>query len=415
VVSESGDLDRLRRLLGNPETAWLLERVRRRLASTGELSGTVTLQHASVDERRALARILGRPVRAGSSATVPLESLDAVLRREAWPDGLASAVVALGGPVADAALRHAEREAWQRVNDRLRAIGEAHPALAAWAASAVRAGLLKRAAGTPEAAERLVEQLSVLADALPVQSEVLGVVAARLFGDAHALDMKTALGPLATGLAAASGGGIIGSGAHGRRAAWLSVGVVVDDLSSFVLTLGLPGGSDSATARALTELAIAGQPAILSYRQVAADGVGASPPVVFVCENPAVVASAADRLGAESAPLVCVGGQPGAAAVRLLVELTSRGSRLRYHGDFDAGGMAIARVLSARVPWEPWRFMAADYNDACASLPGLVPFTGSPGDTAWDPSLAESMVKQRLKVEEESVLENLLADLSSRI
>ncbi|WP_308465651.1 TIGR02679 family protein [Rathayibacter soli] len=458
VVSEPGDIERLRRLLGTPDTAWLLERVRRRLASTGELRGTVTLQHASVDERRALARILNRQVRAGHSATVSLELLDAALRREAWPAGLASAVVALAGPVADAAARLAEREAWQRVNDRMRAIGDAHPAAAGWAAAAVRAGLLKRASGSTEEADRLVTQLAQLADALPAQSEVLGVLAARLFGDAHALDVKTALGPLAAGLAAAIGGVGVGSGAaagsgsgagagagadvgagvgsgagagsgagpgagtatasaavsaaHWRRQAWLSVGVVVDELSSFVLTLNLPGGAGSASARALAELSATGQPAILSYRQVALDGVGTAPPVVFVCENPAVVASAADRIGADCLPLVCVGGQPGAAAVRLLVDLAANGSQLRYHGDFDAGGMTIARVLASRVAWRPWRFTAGDYEDACVSLSGLAPFTGTPGDTPWDPRLAEAMGRHGLRVEEESVLDGLLLDLA---
>ncbi|MEO8908069.1 MAG: TIGR02679 family protein [Microbacteriaceae bacterium] len=412
-MSDPADIERLRRLLGTPDTTWLLERVRRRLASTGEVRGTVTLQHATVDERRALARILGRPVRAGQSATVSLELLDTVLRRAAWPDGLASAVVALAGPVSDPALRHAKREAWQHANDRMRAIGDTHPTAADWAVSAVRAGLLKRAAATPEAAEYLVAQLTLLADSLPTHGEVLGVVAARLFGDAHTLDAKAVLGPLATGLAAALGGTDTGASAYSRRQAWQAVGVVVDELSSFVLTHRLPGGGESATERALAELAATGQPAILSYRQLAMDGCGVAPPVVFVCENPAVVASAADRLGAGSAPLVCVGGQPGAAAVWLLEDLSARGSRLLYHGDFDAGGMAIARVLASRVPWQPWRFTADDYEDACASLSGLGTFTGSPGETVWDPGLATALEHHRLRVEEESVLEGLLTDLGS--
>lgn len=135
--------------------------------------------------------------------------------------------------------------------------------------------------------------------------------------------------------------------------------------------------------------------------------------MVFVCENPAVVASAADRLGAGSAPLVCVGGQPGAAAVRLLQDLVSHGSQLRYHGDFDAGGMTIARVLAARVGWQPWRFAARDYEEACASLLGLTPFTGRPGDTPWDPTLAQAMERHGLRVEEETVLHGLLADLEA--
>ena len=161
----------------------------------------------------------------------------------------------------------------------------------------------------------------MLADALPTEGEVLGVLAARLFGDAHALDAKTTLGALAVGLAAAIGRVPPASGAHARRAAWLACGVVVDDLSSTVIALGLPGGTTSPTARALAALSESGQPAVLTYRQLAVDDIGRCPEVVWVCENPAVVASAADRVGATAAALVCVNGQPGAAVVRLLTRL----------------------------------------------------------------------------------------------
>jgi uncharacterized protein (TIGR02679 family) len=93
--------------------------------------------------------------------------------------------------------------------------------------------------------------------------------------------------------------------------------------------------------------------------------------------------------------------------------LYRHGSQLRYHGDFDAGGMTIARVLAARVGWQPWRFAARDYEEACASLLGLTSFTGRPGDTPWDPTLAQAMERHGLRVEEETVLHGLLADLEA--
>jgi uncharacterized protein (TIGR02679 family) len=109
--------------------------------------------------------------------------------------------------------------------------------------------------------------------------------------------------------------------------------------------------------------------------------------------------------------LVCLGGQPGAAAVRLLSRLTESGSELRYHGDFDAGGMAIARTLARHVQWRPWRFGAADYLHAVASLPDLASFSGTVHETPWSPELAAALDQHRLRVEEESVLKMLLADL----
>jgi uncharacterized protein (TIGR02679 family) len=419
VINEatSGDLDRVRHLLDTPPTAWLLTRMRGRLASTGELSGTVSKSAATSAERAAAARLVGRPVRAGQSASVSLDALDATLRRTgAWPDGLTSAVVALTGTVVLPSVRVAEREAWRQANDVLRELAGEHPQLAPWADGVIRAGTLKRAAAGPDEAHEIADRLAALARALPVDGESLGAFSARVAGDAHALDAQTSLGALAAGLASHLGGNATHAAtgtARWRRDAWQCVGVVVDELSSTVLALGLPGGAGSPTARALAELAGAGQPAILTLRQLMADAVGGVPLVVHVCENPAVIAAAADRQPGGAGPLVCVGGQPGSAVVRLLRTLVDGGARLRYHGDFDWGGMSIARTLAHHVPWEPWRLSAADYDHARSTLAGLPTLRGTPGTTPWDPALAEAMASARVKIEEELLLPTLLADLDA--
>lgn len=96
------DLPRLRRLLGVPETAWLVERVRDRLAAGRPLDTSATLRPATPEQRRAAESLLGRRLRSGVSLTVPLAEVDRILRESlASPDGLAAAVVALTGPVAD--------------------------------------------------------------------------------------------------------------------------------------------------------------------------------------------------------------------------------------------------------------------------------------------------------------------------
>ncbi len=82
-----------------------------------------------------------------------------------------------------------------------------------------------------------------------------------------------------------------------------------------------------------------------------------------ICENPVVTAEAADRLGAAAAPLVCVGGQPGVAAMTLLRNLAENGAKLRYHGDFDWGGLRIGNVVFGRLPVVPWRFDTAAYGE----------------------------------------------------
>ncbi|WP_165314375.1 TIGR02679 family protein [Agromyces protaetiae] len=411
----SGNIERLRAVLGAPDLAWLVARLRTRLERDGELIGELTSSKVDVAERAAVARLLGRPVRAGASVSVPLDALDAVLRRRLWPDGLESAVVALTGPYLHPGERRRTKDAWRNAQERLEGIATAHPEASAWVARATRTGALKRNSSDALDAAILAARLAALADAVPVEPDSLAVLAGRLFADAHALDADRPLGRLAVGLVAALGalGPTDATGAHLRRAAWACVGVVVDELSSSVLTVGLPGGSGSPTARALAALSVEGQPALLTYRQVAGDDIGTVPRLVYVCENPAIVAAAADRLGASAPPLVCLDGQPGAAAVRLLRRLVNGGAALAYHGDFDGGGAAIARTLARHVPWQPWRFEAADYLAAVGSITGLTSFTGAIGATEWDPALAESLESHRLRVEEEALVETLLADLAA--
>lgn len=463
----SADRDTLRRALGTPDLAWLLARMRTRLESTGQLTGTVTKPQASAGERAAAARLLNRPVRAGQSASVSLDALDDMLRRSGlWPDGLAAAVVALTGTVVDPVERAGERDAWQAAANTLRRLGR--PELSGWADRVIRTGALRRAAPTAASAQMLATQLAVVAGALPASGESLGGFAARTLHDAHALDADTPLGTLAVGLASALGaaaletesapapagrpapdmpntaaatgatssvtdarrGSVPGAGprtsptdaaaesARWRREAWQSVGVILDELTSSVLVLGLPGGSVSPTARALAALGEVGQPVVLTLRQLLTDDLGAMPPVVFVCENPAIVAAAADALGPRSAALVCLNGQPGAATILLLEALAAGGSELRYHGDFDWSGISVARALAERVTWTPWRYCATDYAAACAALTGLPSLLMLPGvnaqsvETAWDADLAEAMAAVGLGVDEELVLPDLLADLT---
>ena len=63
---------RLRRLLGGPDTAWLVERVRRRIADGAALDTTVTLPRASAAQRHAVELLLGRAPGSGASLTVAL-------------------------------------------------------------------------------------------------------------------------------------------------------------------------------------------------------------------------------------------------------------------------------------------------------------------------------------------------------
>jgi Protein of unknown function N-terminus (DUF3323) len=70
-------------------------------------------------------------------------------------------------------------------------------------------------------------------------------VAASVTGNAHALDRGTPLGAVSVKALAHLAGGIPPSTAADRRALWASFGVICDELSCDVLTLGLEPVSKS--------------------------------------------------------------------------------------------------------------------------------------------------------------------------
>ncbi|MEU5593299.1 TIGR02679 family protein [Streptomyces sp. NPDC020298] len=402
------DGERLGRLLGDPGLAWLLERVRQRMAAGRPLTGTVALAHPDDLQRRAAERLLGRPPSAGRSLTVRLDTVEEVLRRSGVsPGGLEAAVVALTGPVVlRAETRDRHVEAWEEA---LAPLATVNAELADWAGRIREDGLVRRLARSPEAAGPLVAAAVRALCALPADPPVsrAAFAALRLTG-AHALDEGTPLATLVLSGIRALTGFPDGAGAEWRREAWASAGLLKDDVSSTVLTLNLRG------TPALDWMADEGEPAVLTLRSLtrrAANRITTTTGDVRVCENPAVLSAAADTLGPACPPMVCLQGQPSAAALTLLRGLSARGAVLLHHADFDWGGVRIATAVGRVAPWRPWRYGVADYRAAVTRVSEPQHLTGTAAATPWDPPLAAAMTEHGVRVEEESVLDALLTDL----
>lgn len=418
------DRERLNRLLGGAELAWLLERARRRVELGRPLHGTISRRNATRAERDAVARLFGRPPRVAAGLSVSLDELDALLRRAGVaPGGLAEALVALSGPVAvRSELEAAQRQAWMQAFTALETLARARPRLTCWCEGLRAGGLVKRlAGGSPARARTLLDKLARVLEALPASGEEpLSVFAARVGGSAHALDEHAALGTLALSGARALAGldppGPGESAAEARREAWAAVGVLCDELSNTVLTLALPGDG-SPTGRMLAAADAGREPVWLTLRQLVR-----SPPrwralalrEVLVVENPSVVGIAARRPGPVPMPIVCTNGQPRAATMVLLRALAAADVRLRYHGDFDWGGLTIANVLCRRLAIKPWRFDRDAYQEAVAAHPQAARLTGTPVVPCWDPPLGEAMTELGARIEQELVTERLLAALADR-
>ena len=189
--------------------------------------------------------------------------------------------------------------------------------------------------------------------------------------------------------------------------------------SSTVLVLNLILPGDGPAAATLAANAAAGLPARLTLGQVRhhldteRSRSASTPGSVFVCENPTVIEAAAESLGPGAAPLICIEGRPSVAAILLLQELRNDGSQLRYHGDFDWPGVGIATTIIG-LGAASWRFGAADYREGLisSSRPKPLPSPTGQVQTPWDHSLAQAMLDHRLAVEEETVMDGLIADLT---
>jgi uncharacterized protein (TIGR02679 family) len=278
--------------------------------------------------------------------------------------------------------------------------------------------MVRRLAPQPAQARLLLAQVAAVLRRIPSRGVPIGRLAAECCGDAHALDDGRPAGTLVLSAVRALAGlpfAADGS-ADSRRAAWAAVGVHLDELSSLVLCLGLPGDTRTGLGRVLASCREAAQPTVLTLRQLRchAEPLTTGPlraARVRICENPVVIAAAADELGARCQPLVCVGGQPSTAVWRLLELLAAGGAQFDYHGDFDWGGVRIAGAVRQRVSWRPWRYDHQAYQAAVSAAHPLAPLAGEPATTPWDPELASAMRHRGVRIEEELTLDLLLQDL----
>lgn len=416
---------RLDKLLGGDELTPLRRRLRRcyERAAAGSPPDLVRLNSLNAAEREALALFTGRPPGEARSMQIDIQGLDARLRDAGIAMSLRDALEQIDGPIVQPALlRTATQASWHAV-----AATDRHPALAGYLRSAAALGVLKRLARNEvSAAGYLLEAADAVLRRLPAGGLARAQLAAQILGDAHALDKGQ---PIATLVLAAWRHGenaeprtddpdqppddrasALPDGAPDERVrdVWARAGVLVNELSRPALFMNLPVGAGN------QPVCVAGEPAYLSLRQLMRSPPrwGVAGQTVFVCENPNLVAMAADELGADCAALVCTDGMPASAQRTLLTQLARAGACLRYHGDFDWPGVTIANHVISTWAARPWRFGARDYEAAAAVAPHTRRTLDGTRITAhWDASLAPAMQQHGLAIAEEALAASLFEDL----
>ena len=396
----------------DPALAVVWARVRTRFEAGGLVAqGRTVVPLHTRDERHALGALLGESV-TRDRVSVDLAALDRRLRQRSGLGGLFDVLpLVTGAPLSDRPALRAESAA-SREEPLLLALELVPTAWAGeWVNNLRRHGLLTHRADALEVVRQAAAVLLAVVEPARGVARSRVELAAQVVGDAHALDQDRLLHQVVVrGLAAASGASVPVSAAA-RRALWEDYGVAPDLVSRTCLMLGLAPSGDGPLARRLDLAAEAGDPVHLTDWDLKRIPEPWQPgrSVVLVCENPRVLEAIAERQVARQ-PVVCTSGEPNTVVTRLLERLTAAGHSLRYHGDFDWSGIAIANRLVQRFGATPWRMGAVDYEEQVR--PDAPRLSGIEVEAAWDPDLSAAMRVCGRALHEEAILPTLLDALA---
>jgi uncharacterized protein (TIGR02679 family) len=365
--------------------------------------GTVVLSALEPEEALALDGLLSfsrrKPILAGRPLRLPLSQLEAALR--ACEIDPRSAYEAVGGrPVRDlpaekaaAGATRAEFRTWLAEHE----VARSRPPVSAWLEEAADQGRIR--ADTRALVERALTIVGALPAVEPVQRTVLA--AGLLDGDPHALDPGTSLHRLTVSLLAAAAR--LADDAPGRdRDVWAAWNVLVDPISSNVVTLNLPLLGEDRVGQLARFMR--GTHVVLTHGQLSAGELRWPAGVeCFSCENPSVLIAAEQALGPACPPMLCTGGRPSDAVRLLLSSLSDAGARVCHHGDFDEAGVQILRDLEARYGVVPWRFDVASLGSALQRRglppPDRVPRTLEDAVGGLEDCVAEELLVDELVVD----------------
>ncbi|WP_309491463.1 TIGR02679 family protein [Trinickia mobilis] len=411
--------ERLQNLLGGQALLSLRRRMRERYSRlpTDASPPTLRLTRLLPGEYEALALLTGRPVSSAQSIVLDVAAVDETLRSSGIAASLREALEHLDGPIVSVVAKAEQEARWLALGE-----GCSQPRLVDFLREASSLGLLKRLARKDlHVAGRLLQHASAILSRLPAGGIPRAQLAADVLGNAHGLDNGQPVATLVLAVCrrqrlAQEGSDCIalpgdenGPDLPGEssRETWARQGVFVNELARPALFMNVP-------VRATRKLAPAGEPAFVSLRRLVR-----RPPAwavedraVYVCENPNIVAIAADRLGAKCEPLVCTDGMPAAAQRVLLDQLMGAGARLYYHGDFDWAGLNIGNYVQRTWGAQAWRYGASDYEAAASKASrNDRDLLETPVAASWDPALTDVMCRRELAIAEEAVVDVLLEDL----
>lgn len=395
--------------LKDDSLAELWQRVRRKLDKFGEeRRGTVALPSLTDHAALTLSSLLNKPL----TTRINLTDLEQALLGQGVGSDLHSALELLGVPASAtqiasrmAALRR--REARDSVTEMVASWREVW--CGEWVDWLFRSGAMANADAAT--ATHRVAEVRRLLDYHAATQEPLARndLAVSLYGSAHALDdgvglercARRALWHVLNQM----------PDYHQARAVWNAAGIYTDKVSTPVLTWRLKLQSQSALGKICTAATEAAVPLHLSLYALLRHRILCDPQYqsVLVVENPRLVEAAAEKNFQQT--VIATNGNPSTVVLLLVQSMIEQGIEVRYHGDFDAAGLAICKRMIEKG-CTPWRMSASHYEaalDRAKALGVRLPRDHAPcGATPWDVELQQAMLLHRRVVHEEFLIDELI-------
>lgn len=354
-----------------------------RYAALSRLGGRISLKNLSEEEARALEGFLQIEVLKGGSLSVSASQIRKALKKTRFADCSLEELVplVLNGSIQSNKERkeQSKRESeafFEEILCRVRGTPAGNWLLEGLAKGHPLNALLVRDYHADR--EWLKENLPLILDAvnrLPIHSGEyvrLPVFAASITGNPHYFDEgKRSLSYLLYAIS-----GLLGHDTSFERNVQAKAGllyeggIIKDDLSNWVLCLGIRGyEAGGGVHPGMEEYVRRGEPQILTLKNLsllkAVEPVGQR---VWVVENPSVFSYLMEQEG-PGLTCICSGGQLRLAVLVLLDLLVKNPVTIYYSGDFDPEGLCIAQKLIDRYGKQIklWRYEEETYQRAVSS------------------------------------------------
>lgn len=176
----------------------------------------------------------------------------------------------------------------------------------------------------------------------------LPVFSASITGDPHYFDYDMDTGKLLLRALAFLCGTEYPDKAVERAELLYQNGILIDELSNFVLTNGLLAETEEGENLLWSAALEVQEPFVVTlFNLNRISKVKCNSNTVIAVENPSVFASLIDKH--PNLPCICTGGQPNIAVLIILKKLAESGCKIYYSGDFDPEGIEIADRLYGKI------------------------------------------------------------------